>query len=117
MALIQSIPAGWESFFEREMRRPYWPVLEMKLEVAMQCRRVFPPLDQIWTAFRLCRLGRILVVLLGQDPYPQFGQAHGLAFSVRRDVKSPFSLQRILSALLFDLGADYLNSIEGPRSC
>jgi len=56
---------------------------------------VYPPADEIFTAFELTPLSEVKVVILGQDPYHEEGQAHGLSFSVRRGVQIPPSLRNI----------------------
>ena len=65
---------------------------------------VFPPLDDLFTAFRLCPPDRARVLILGQDPYHKAGQAHGLSFSVRRGVSAPPSLRNVFKELRDDLG-------------
>jgi uracil-DNA glycosylase len=66
---------------------------------------VFPPLEDLYAAFRLCPPDRARVLILGQDPYHKVGQAHGLSFSVRQGVKPPPSLRNIFRELRDDLGA------------
>jgi uracil-DNA glycosylase len=65
---------------------------------------VFPPLDDLFTAYRLCPPEACRVVLLGQDPYHRPGQAHGLSFSVRAGVRVPPSLRNVFKELAADLG-------------
>ena len=65
---------------------------------------VFPPLDDLFTAYRLCPPEACRVVLLGQDPYHRPGQAHGLSFSVREGVRVPPSLRNVFKELAADLG-------------
>jgi len=67
---------------------------------------VYPPLDDLFTAFRLCRLGDARVLILGQDPYHKPGQAHGLSFSVRHGVPVPPSLRNVFKELRSDLGVE-----------
>ena len=66
--------------------------------------QVFPEAGQVFTALRLCRLEQTRVVILGQDPYHGPGQAHGLSFSVRDEMKLPPSLRNIFKELESDLG-------------
>ena len=65
---------------------------------------VFPPADDIFNAFHLTPLSKVKVVILGQDPYHNVGQAHGLCFSVKPDVEIPPSLVNIYQELHDDLG-------------
>jgi uracil-DNA glycosylase len=67
---------------------------------------VFPPIDDLFAAFRLCSLPDTRVLILGQDPYHKAGQAHGLSFSVRPGVPVPPSLRNIYRELRDDLGVE-----------
>ncbi len=67
-------------------------------------RRIYPPRQKLFTAFHLCPLPQVRVVVLGQDPYHREGQAHGLAFSVPDNVPLPPSLKNIYKELSSDLG-------------
>jgi uracil-DNA glycosylase len=67
---------------------------------------VYPPLADLFTAFRLCRLSDARVLILGQDPYHKPGQAHGLSFSVRQGVPVPPSLRNVFKELRSDLGVE-----------
>ncbi|MGN0819412.1 MAG: uracil-DNA glycosylase [Christensenellaceae bacterium] len=69
-------------------------------------RTVFPPMGEIFNAFRLTPYDSVKVVILGQDPYHEYGQAHGLSFSVRKNVKLPPSLKNIFKELQDDLGIE-----------
>jgi uracil-DNA glycosylase len=63
-------------------------------------KRVLPPPEDVFSAFRYTPLDKVRVVIIGQDPYFNAGEAHGLCFSVRRDVRVPPSLNRIYNVLL-----------------
>ncbi|MGZ3712088.1 MAG: uracil-DNA glycosylase, partial [Bdellovibrionota bacterium] len=67
-------------------------------------KEIFPPAADIFNAFNLTPLSKVKVVILGQDPYHGPGQAHGLAFSVRKGVRPPPSLKNIFKELAADLG-------------
>ena len=71
---------------------------------------MFPPIDDLFAAFRLCALADTRVLILGQDPYHKAGQAHGLSFSVRPGVAVPPSLRNIYKEMRDDLG------VEPPRN-
>jgi uracil-DNA glycosylase len=87
-----------------EFERPYMHDLRAFLVDEKQRHRVFPPGPEIFAAFDLTPFDRVRVVVLGQDPYHGAGQAHGLAFSVRRGVRPPPSLENIFQELRTDLG-------------
>lgn len=67
---------------------------------------VFPPKDQIFSAFKITDFDDVKVVILGQDPYHDYGQANGLAFSVNSGVKLPPSLRNIFKEIYEDLGVE-----------
>ena len=67
-------------------------------------KNIFPPADDIFNAFHLTPLSKVKVVILGQDPYHNVGQAHGLSFSVKPGVQTPPSLVNIYQELHEDLG-------------
>lgn len=69
-------------------------------------REVYPPMEEIFNAFKLTPYSDIKAVILGQDPYHEPGEAHGLCFSVRQGVKMPPSLQNIYKELKSDLSID-----------
>ena len=76
----------------------------MKVKEEYHSHAVFPPADDIFNAFHLTPLSEVKVVILGQDPYHDVGQAHGLCFSVRPGVKTPPSLVNIYKELQTDCG-------------
>ena len=80
-------------------------------------KQIFPPGREIFTAFNLVSLERVKAVIIGQDPYHGFGQAHGLSFSVKKGQQIPPSLQNILKEIEEDLGlANLLRSGRGDLS-
>ena len=94
----------WNPLLRDEFSRDYWSRLQEF--VAQERRRftVYPPHDDVFTALHLTSFADTRVVILGQDPYHGAGQAHGLCFSVRRDVPVPPSLRNIFKELHDDLG-------------
>ena len=97
--LYTSVPAGWKSTLE--------PCQEKLLELStvLAKKEFLPSKENIWRALELTTIESIKVVILGQDPYPGAGNAHGLAFSVLSDVKKiPASLQNIYKELVSDVG-------------
>src|SRR5690554_3794595 len=99
---LPPLPAGWPGL-RAEAERPYFRALDGFLAREYDRETVFPPADRIFEALALTPLGGVKVVLLGQDPYHQPGQAHGLAFSVPRGVTPPPSLRNLFRELKADL--------------
>lgn len=94
-------PSAWQdlTFFQDD-----FPGIAAAL--AAESRRICPPDDQVFAALALCPPEAVRVVILGQDPYPTPGHAHGLAFSVAADVHPlPRSLRNIFNEMQADLGA------------
>jgi uracil-DNA glycosylase len=83
---------------------PRFAPLFQRVEDAYGSAEVYPPRDQLFTAFSLTPPEQVRVVILGQDPYHEPGQAHGLAFSVREGIRVPPSLVNIYKELQDDLG-------------
>lgn len=95
---------GWNELLADELAKPYFAALMERVEAAYARGAVFPPQGELFAAFRLTPPERVRVVILGQDPYHEPGQAHGLAFSVRAGVKLPPSLRNIFRELESDCG-------------
>lgn len=87
-----------------EFRKPYYRELFEKVNEEYRKFQIFPPADDIFNAFHLTPLSKVKVVILGQDPYHNVGQAHGLCFSVKKGVEIPPSLVNIYKELQDDLG-------------
>jgi uracil-DNA glycosylase len=87
-----------------ELAKPYFRALQQFLADERSRHQVFPPNDQVFAALELTAFEAVRVVILGQDPYHEDDQAHGLAFSVRPGVKLPASLRNIFKELKDDLG-------------
>ncbi len=85
----------WQPLFDEEQKKDYYLSLRTFLKSEYSSRTVFPPMDEIFRAFSLTPLSSTRVVLVGQDPYHEKGQAMGLSFSVREGVQMPPSLQNI----------------------
>lgn len=98
-------PSDWESVLGPERDKPYWPKLSDFVQQQRASAEVFPPAPDVFTALRLTPYADVKVLLLGQDPYHDNDQAHGLSFSVRRGIKVPPSLRNIYRELHEDLGA------------
>ncbi len=104
MDLARLLPLQWQALLQDALRTDSFRQLETFLEREYGSQEVFPPLDDLFSAFRLTLPERLKVVILGQDPYHEKGQAHGLAFSVRPGVRLPPSLRNIFRELHDDLG-------------
>jgi len=94
---------SWLRVLKDELDSPYFLKLEKELESAYDSQVVFPPVSDIFNAINLTPFEKIKVVILGQDPYHQKGQAHGLSFSVNEGVKCPPSLVNIFKEYQSDL--------------
>ena len=93
----------WQGLLHDTLCTPWFAALCQRAQQAYEQTTVYPPAEQLFSAFALTRPEQIRVVILGQDPYHEPGQAHGLAFSVRKGVKIPPSLQNICKELQADL--------------
>lgn len=98
------IENDWLAELGTEFRKPYYKSLYEFVKTEYNTTQVFPPADDIFNAFHLTPLSQVKVVILGQDPYHNVGQAHGLCFSVKPDVDIPPSLVNIYKELQDDLG-------------
>ena len=101
MSMIQN---DWLAPLKPEFAKPYYAELFQFVKNEYATRQIFPPADDIFNAFHLTPLHEVKVVILGQDPYHNDGQAHGLCFSVKPDVDIPPSLVNIYQELHDDLG-------------
>lgn len=98
------ITNDWAEHLKEEYKKPYYKKLYQTVTAEYASKSVFPPADDIFNAFHLTPLSKVKVVILGQDPYHNVGQAHGLSFSVKPGVQTPPSLVNIYQELHDDLG-------------
>ena len=98
------ISGSWEKALKGEFSKDYYKKLFVKIQEEYQTRTIYPPADDIFNAFHFTPLEEVKVVILGQDPYHEPGQAHGLCFSVKPQVPIPPSLVNIYKELEDDLG-------------
>ena len=101
---MAAISNDWSEALKDEYRKPYYRELYKTVNEEYRTREIFPPAEDIFNAFHLTPLKDVKVVILGQDPYHNNGQAHGLCFSVKPDVDIPPSLMNIYQELHDDLG-------------
>ena len=94
----------WDDVLRGEFEKDYYLKLREFLKKEYFSTRVYPPMEDIFNALRLTSYENTRVVILGQDPYHGYGQAHGLCFSVKPGVKKPPSLQNIFKELYLELG-------------
>lgn len=106
----KSLPESWNRALNDQFGQAYFRHLEAFVDAERRTHMVFPPEDEVFTAFHVAPLDNVKVVLLGQDPYHDDNQAHGLCFSVRPGVKPPPSLVNIFKELHSDLGCRIPNS-------
>lgn len=98
------ISNDWLPAISGEFKKPYYRKLHQKIMEEYSTRQIFPEADDLFNAFHLTPLKEVKVVILGQDPYHNIGQAHGLCFSVKPGVEIPPSLENIYKELQDDLG-------------
>lgn len=98
------LPTAWRELLADELPRLPWAELAAFVAEERLRQTVFPADEDLFRAYQLCSPEQVRVVLLGQDPYHDDGQAHGLCFSVRPGVPLPPSLKNILKELQADLG-------------
>ena len=101
---MAAISGEWLEALKPEFRKPYYARLYRTISEEYRKTKVFPPSDDIFNAFHLTPLSSVKVVIIGQDPYHNDGQAHGLCFSVREGVEIPPSLVNIYQELHDDCG-------------
>ncbi|MFT3983704.1 MAG: uracil-DNA glycosylase [Lachnospiraceae bacterium] len=101
---MAAIENDWLAPLQAEFKKPYYRQLYAKIREEYSTRQVFPNPNDIFNAFSLTPLSEVKVLILGQDPYHDVGQAHGLCFSVKPDVEIPPSLVNIYKELHDDLG-------------
>lgn len=107
---MSMIDNDWLPALEPEFRKPYYRQLYQFIREEYNTKQIFPPAEDIFNAFHLTPLSKVKVVILGQDPYHDVGQAHGLCFSVRPGVETPRSLVNIYKELHDDLGCRIPNN-------
>ncbi|ATV26447.1 uracil-DNA glycosylase [Prevotella intermedia] len=98
------IEASWKQYLEGEFTKPYFTQLTESVRNEYRNNLCFPPAKLVFNAFNLCPFDKVKVVILGQDPYHEQGQAMGLSFSVPEGIMLPPSLQNIYKEIQNDLG-------------
>ncbi|MGL5318513.1 MAG: uracil-DNA glycosylase [Bacteroidales bacterium] len=98
------IESTWKRVLEDEFSKPYFEQLTAFVKNEYATKKIFPKGSDIFNAFDLTPFDQVKVVILGQDPYHEPDQAHGLCFSVQEGVKFPPSLQNIFKELVAETG-------------
>lgn len=98
------IDNSWREHIGAEFEKPYFSALTDFVRHEYTTTTCYPPGSLIFNAFNLCPFDRVKVVIIGQDPYHEPGQAQGLSFSVPKGVPFPPSLQNIFKEIQLDLG-------------
>ena len=100
------IEQSWKERLSSEFEKDYFSQLITFVKEEYRQRTVYPPGPCIFSAFEHCPFDKVKVVILGQDPYHEPGQAHGLCFSVNDGVQFPPSLVNIFKEIKADIGTD-----------
>lgn len=98
------LPEDWNDILQEEIQKPSFSTLLQFVQSERAKHQVFPQESEVFSAFSLTPYKQVRVLLLGQDPYHDHNQAHGLCFSVRPGIKSPPSLVNIFKELRSDIG-------------
>ena len=104
------IPTAWQPILAGEAAKPYYQKLQAFVAEERAKYSVFPPERDVFSALELTPYDGVNVLLLGQDPYHDDNQAHGLCFSVRPGIKPPPSLVNMFKELRDDLGCTIPNN-------
>ena len=106
---MSAIQNDWLTAIGIEFQKPYYKELYQFVKAEYDSYKVYPNAEDIFTAFHLTPLSDVKVVIIGQDPYHNEGQAHGLCFSVKPEVEIPPSLANIYRELQDDIGCKIPN--------
>ncbi|MEM1392834.1 MAG: uracil-DNA glycosylase [Cyanobacteria bacterium P01_H01_bin.150] len=103
------LPDSWKIALAEEFNKPYFKELENFISQERKSKTIYPPPEDVFSAFELTPFEQVNVLILGQDPYHGENQAHGLCFSVKPGVKTPPSLVNIYKELKNDIGFEIPN--------
>ena len=99
-----NINEEWKNALSEEFEKPYFKTLWEQVLEEYSTNEIFPPIEDVFNAFNYTPLSKVKCVIIGQDPYHNVGQAHGLCFSVKPGVAIPPSLVNIYKELHDDIG-------------
>ena len=108
--MAMQIPESWQHVLAGEIDKPYFKKLETFVDEERRAQTIFPPEEDVFNALAFTAYEGVNVLLLGQDPYHDDNQAHGLCFSVRPGITPPPSLANIYKELRTDVGASLPNN-------
>lgn len=103
------ISNDWLSVIGDEFNKEYYQKLRKFLAFEYKSKMIYPKAEDIFNAYHLCPYSKLKILILGQDPYHGYNQAHGLCFSVKKGVKIPPSLVNIYKELKEDIGVEIPN--------
>ena len=98
------IKKNWYELLKEDFEKPFYKELEQWLKTEYNTKTIYPKPENVFNALNLVKFNDVKVVIIGQDPYHNPKQAHGLSFSVEEDINIPPSLQNIFKELKSDLG-------------
>ncbi len=101
-----NIGNDWDNLLADEWEKPYYKELRAFLKTEYATKKVYPNMNDIFNALKYTSFEDTKVVIIGQDPYHGYGQAHGLCFSVQKGVAPPPSLKNIFKELKSDVGKE-----------
>lgn len=101
-----NIGNDWDDILKDEWEKPYYITLRQFLKKEYSTQRIYPDMHDIFNALKYTSFENTKVVIIGQDPYHGYGQAHGLCFSVKKGVVPPPSLKNIFKELNSDIGKE-----------
>lgn len=107
---MQPLGNAWDTLLSAETQKDYYKKLKAFLVEEYRTHTIYPTMENIYATFREVAPERVKVVILGQDPYHQPGQAHGMAFSVLPGVRKPPSLANIYKEIEADIGCKMSDS-------
>lgn len=102
----------WDLILQKEFNKEYFKELKKLIDYEYGIKTIFPKKEDIFNAFKYCSFNNVKLIIIGQDPYHNFNQSHGLAFSVLKGNKIPPSLRNIYKELSTDLGVKIPNHGE-----
>ena len=104
--IMVNLGNDWDSVLSEEFTKEYYLKIRKFLKTEYRTQVIFPPMFDIFNALKYTSYQGTRVVILGQDPYHELGQAHGLSFSVKKGIKIPPSLVNIYKELKTDIGME-----------
>jgi uracil-DNA glycosylase len=116
-AAFTNLHSSWKTRLEPEFKKTYMQRLVTFLDSETSKHTVYPPINQVWTAFDLCPFDSVKVVCIGQDPYHGPNQAHGLAFSVAKGIQIPPSLRNMITEANRDPAVAIPKPLHGSLEC